>query len=423
MQNNDEHHQDEDHQKPVIRSNARFRTIFLWGLFFVAIIAAAAVAQLAFDRYRLRTIDVNAARALKPTIENGVVRVRIAEGRLLGELARFEDELFAYLMFDYLKSRPTLAGRDLLLTYTLTGSKVSYVIREALPDDFISGLSLLYESPTLFPFLTTEWSIVDNRVLAHYREQSRTFVSAYTFPSYRKLEHLTQAEIVAYTRRFIRFKSTTDPRIRRQIEPVPSALSKDEAEQLAEDIVLIAQFYQLPLEFFLGIGAMENNYMNVKGDIGNAIWKTAAAADDVILRRRNGHVLVLNEALGEWQITRETLRFAHALYLRDQRDYGKLPERLRPSKQLDVTGIDHVVLTTYAGILFRDLLDRFGGDRGKAIGAYNGGPGNPNARYEAGVRLVAQYARKTLEQAAALRGERVVNRRYFRSVPTPALTR
>ena len=423
MRKNDGHPQDEDHQKPVNRSDARFRTAYLWGSLFVAIIAAAALAFFAFDRYRLRTIEVNAGQALQPSIENGVVRVRIPEGKLLGELARFEDELFAYLMFDYLRSRPAFSGRELLLTYTLTGNIVSYVIREALPDDFVSGLSLLYKSPTLFPFLAAEWGIVDNRVLAHYREQSRTFVRAYTFPSYRKLEHLTQTEIVAYTRRFIRFKSSTDPRIRRQIEPVPRALSKDEAERLAKDIVAITKFYHLPLEFFLGIGAMENNYMNVKGDIGNAIWKKAAAADDVVLRKRNGRVLVLNEALGPWQITRETLRFAHALYLRDKRDYAKLPEHLRPPKQLEVSGIDHMVLTTYAGILFRDLLDRFRGDEGKAIGAYNGGPGNPNARYEAGVSLVAQYARKTLEQAAALRGERVVDRRYFRSMPAPVSTR
>jgi len=378
----------------------------------------ATTSALMIERYRLRSLDIPSTHLSATAIENGAVVIRMPNKTLIAEFARYEDELFAYLMFDYMRSRPALANRELLLTYALSGNKITYILREAFSGDLASGISDIYELTVQFPFLTPKWNIVDDRVLANYQYQSRTFVDAYTFPAYRSLEHLSQTEVVAYTRRFIRLKSSTDPRIRLQIEPVPLALTKEEAQQFAEDIVLIAKFYQLPLEFFLGIGAMENNYMNVKGDIGNAIWKDRPAKDDVILRRRDGRVLVLNESSGEWQITRETLRFAHSLYLRDKRDYEELPERLRPPKLLEVSGLDHVVLTTYAGILFRDLLDRFHGDRGTAVGAYNGGPGNPNARYEAGVKMVARHARKILEQAAALRGERVVNRRFLRSVPS-----
>jgi len=160
---------------------------------------------------------------------------------------------------------------------------------------------------------------------------------------------------------------------------------------------------------------MENNYMNVKGDLGHAVWKRRPAKDDIILRRQGNRVLVLNESSGVWQITRETLRYVHALYLRDKRNYALLPEHLRPPRSLDIAGLDHRVLTTYAGLLFRDLLDRFQGDAGTAVGAYNGGPGNPNAKYEAGVRTVADYARKILEQAAALRGRRVVDLQFLRA--------
>jgi soluble lytic murein transglycosylase-like protein len=56
-------------------------------------------------------------------------------------------------------------------------------------------------------------------------------------------------------------------------------------------------------------------------------------------------------------------------------------------------------LTTYAGLVLRNLLDRFGGDVDQAIGAYNGGARNPNPAYAAGVRNVALYARKVLEHA------------------------
>jgi hypothetical protein len=112
--------------------------------------------------------------------------------------------------------------------------------------------------------------------------------------------------------------------------------------------------------------------------------------------------MVSDYAIGTWQITRETLRAAHQLYLRDKRDYSKLPARLRPSRELDVNSVDDAVLTTYAGLLLRDLLDHFGGDVDKAIGAYNGGVRNPNPAYASGVKTVADYARRILEHASVL---------------------
>ncbi len=350
----------------------------------------------------------------KSFTENGTLILRIPGGQLVGQLADYEDELFAYLMFDYLRSRPSMAHREFLLTHSLRDGKITYELKQVLPNDLISGVPQLYELTSDFAFLTPLWVSVDNRVLQGQRAQTQNFVSAYNFPTYKKLEQLSEKNVIAYARQFIRFKSGTDPRIRRRIEPVPHALTSDEAQQLAEDIVRIAKFYDLPLDFFLGIGGMENNYMNVKGDLGHAVWKRRAAKDDIILRRRGKRVLVLNESSGVWQITRETIRYVHALYLRDKRDYALLPEHLRPPMNFDVVGLDHRVLTTYAGLLFRDLLDRFQGDAGKAVGAYNGGPGNPNTQYETGVRTIAEYARKVLEQAAALRGQRVVDLQFLR---------
>jgi hypothetical protein len=181
-------------------------------------------------------------------------------------------------------------------------------------------------------------------------------------------------------------------------------LTPPQASQLADDIVTVSDFYSLPLDFFLGIGAMENNYMDVTGDLSHAVWKRRAGRGDVILKRRRRKVLVLDQASGIWQITRETLRYAHKLYLKDTRDYSLLPPNLRPARELNPDEVNPQVLTTYAGLLFRDLLDRFHGDVASAVGAYNGGPGNPNPRYEEGVRLVAEYARRIMEDAAALDG-------------------
>jgi hypothetical protein len=142
--------------------------------------------------------------------------------------------------------------------------------------------------------------------------------------------------------------------------------------------------------------------MDVDGDLTHAVWKKRAQRDDIVLRRTRKRVMVSDYALGTWQITRETLRAAHQLYLKDNRDYSLLPARLRPPRALDLNSVDDAVLTTYAGLLLRGLLDHFGGDVEKATGAYNGGVKTPNPAYAAGVKTVAEYARRVLEHATAL---------------------
>ena len=95
-------------------------------------------------------------------------------------------------------------------------------------------------------------------------------------------------------------------------------MSDEDAGRLA-DIIGVADCYSIPLDFFLGIGAMENNYLNVDGDLEHAIWNRRAQKGDAVLKRRQRRVLVLNQASGVWQITRETLRYAHRLFVEDQR--------------------------------------------------------------------------------------------------------
>jgi Transglycosylase SLT domain len=378
----------------------------------IAFVTLGLTATLALSGWSVRTYwpgNLPRAEAGLPAanLSGGRIAVRTPGSVLIGTLARYNDEIFAYLMFDYLRWQPAFRDSELFLTYSRSGGGIAYRIQILLPDDLIAGVPRMYSASEDYPFLTPDWFFADRRLLASMRSQTQTFIAAYSFPAYQKLEHLTREEVIAYTRRFIRFKSNTDGRVLRRIEPAPHVLTQDEAQRLAEDIVAVSEFYDLPLDFFLGIGAMENNYMDVTGDIGHAVWKRRAEKGDVILQRRRGRVLVLDEASGVWQITRETLRYAHRLYLKDQRDYTQLPERLRPPQQLDLAALDPEVLTTYAALLFRNLLDRFDGDVAKAVGAYNGGPGNPNPAYEAGVRQVAEYARHVLEQAATLRSQQI----------------
>jgi hypothetical protein len=330
------------------------------------------------------------------------------------EVAAYHDELFAYLMFDSLRRHPVLRRSELLLFYNPRAESKPYRLILRGQTDLTAALADVMAVQFPGGGSALNWHLTPSARVSAIERQTRLFVSAYNLPVRRKLEDLPREALASYLRRFIQFKSTTDPRIRRRIEPVPSPLTMEDARHLAGDIITVAEFYSLPIEFFLGIGAMENNYMNVRGDLEHSVWKRRAAPDDVVLQRRRGRVRVLNDSAGVWQITRETLRYAHSLVRRDGRDYLLLPEHLRPPEHLNVNEVNPQVLTTYAGVLLRDLLDRFDGDVTLAVSAYNGGPGRPNLRYGEGVRVAAEHARRVLEQAAALNGESVVRTTWLR---------
>jgi hypothetical protein len=320
---------------------------------------------------------------------------------LVARVGEYRSELPAYLMFDYLRGAKSSRGLETLLTCKEVDGHAIYSLLLVLPDDLLEATPRLVELKARGLIGGFEWRHVAPEVLARPREQTSFFVSAYGSAAARRSLERLPAEVVRQgAQAFLEFKSRTDPRIRNRIEPLPRALSGEHASEFAADIVAVAGFYSIPLDFFVGIGAMENNFMNVAGDLENTAWKARPEKGDVVLKRRRGKVLVRNDSLGPWQITRETLRYAHRLYLKDARDYSTLPERLRPEGTLDFELLKTSSLTTYAGLIFRDLIDRFGGDVQKAVGAYNGGVKNPNARYENGVRLVADYFRSILEHAA-----------------------
>jgi hypothetical protein len=380
-------------------------------------VVAAVLALAALAGYRLwpRTIEIRPVAATPVwQYTDGRPSLTLPGQVPVAEIAAYRDELFAYLMFGHYRTAPALKTAEVLLTYRQEPGVLLYPVQVRLENNLLTALPLLARAQAGGLFENFRWRYVNQDALSRLRYQTHVFVTAYNLPSRRSLDRLTRAQRAAYIRDYVRYKSTVDPRIRKQIEPVPRALSLDEADQMAADIVAVAEFYSLPLEFFLGIGAIENNYMNVRGDLGHAVWKRRPERGDVVLKRRRGRVLVLNESSGVWQITRETLRYAHRLYLKDTRDYSLLPRHLQPPQELNLDELDPAVLTTYAGLFFRDLLDRFEGDLASAVGAYNGGPAKPNPHYEAGVRTVAEHARRVMEHAATLNGHSAAGMQFWR---------
>jgi hypothetical protein len=313
---------------------------------------------------------------------------------LVGKLAGFDEELSAYLMFDYLRSRESLRGRNVLLTTDRMSKGFSYRISAHLPDDVLAGVEELAELRGNHLTALVEYSWITPTEFSEDLRQTDLLVQAYNSPDFPKLEEIPSAELQSYVRQFICFKSLVDPRTWDESQSLSSRPSLEEAEAMAEDIIEVAEFYDLPVDVLLGIGAMENNFLNAPGDLNNAIWKRDIGRDDIVLQHQGRKAWVLNSSMGIWQITRQSLRHAHELFLCDTRDYSKLPIRLRPTSQLDMNFLSSHVLTTYAALLLRNLLDYFNGDVFLATGAYNGTKLHPNLEYASGVENVASYARR-----------------------------
>lgn len=362
--------------------------------------------------YITRPLKINTA--LPPClpiikVEGNHVAVQLRTDVLLAKVGDYNSELAAYLRYEYLKAHAGLAGPRVLLTVNKTDRGSRYRIFLVLDNNLLADVPYLgrLSARGYIPGYTLHPASYEQ--LARMRLETSVFLVSYDPSHTPALSSLPPSRLLAPLTSFLVFKSRTDRRVREHIPPVPTPLSYPQARELAADILDVVRFYKLPLDVFLGIGAMENDYMNIRGDLQHSVWKRWPQRGDIVLKRERGRVLVSDYAMGVWQITRDTLRRAHALFLKDKRDYSQLPPRLRPAKKFSFDLENSEVLTTYAGLLLRHLLDETHGDIAKAVGAYNGSMMRPNYQYAAGVEAVALYARDFLRRAANLDGVNVAS--------------
>ena len=353
-------------------------------------------------------------------VVDGQTVVSMPNGNLVGLVGQYPDELTAYLRFQYLAGVPAVQGAEVLMISTEVSEKPVYNLYLVVPNDLLSSGRRLAKLQIDRYIDRFSLDSPPGAELDTWRKQTALFDAAYKQPVKQRLLQLPASQLQSAVATFILFKNSTDKRAREQIVPIDKVLSEKESLQFAADMIDVAKFYDIPLSMLLGIGAMENNYMDVRGDLNHSAWKRHAEPGDIVLKRRKGRVLVSNYSQGPWQITRETLRYAHRLYLKDKRDYSKLPERLRPPRTLDLDKVDSHILTTYAGLLLRNLLDYFHGDAAKAAGAYNGGRVKPNMQYAEGVNMVADYAHRVLSMAAGRKGNAVEERPLKVTTVSPA---
>ncbi len=354
----------------------------------------------AWTTYRVWPRHLRAAshhHRLRPNVKGRTITLPFANEVACAEIASFDDQLEAFLRFEYLRGRDPENAPKILMTANRSGKHASYKLFMLVENNQLTAIPRLNQMKahgSISHYELVAWTQQD---LAQAQQQSAMFITAYNVPTEQKLETLPSFQLLPALADFLVFKSQTDWRVVGRSSQAPQPLTHHQALRLASDILDVAHFYDLPLDYFLGVGAMENNYMDVNGDLTHTVWKKRADHGDIVLQRERKRVLVSDYSIGTWQVSRETLRAAHQLYLKDKRNYDQLPPRLRPSRELDVNAVNSELLTTYAGLVLRNLLDHFDGDVDQAIGAYNGGARNPNPVYAAGVKNVALYARRVLE--------------------------
>jgi len=362
------------------------------------LLSAATLTAWATDRLWPRHLPANRhAHILSPKRHGNHVVVPIAFEIVAAEIGHFDDQLEAILRLEYLRGRDPEESSKLLLVPVRSTHHTSYRLILLVENDQLTAiphLNQLRAHGFISHYELIAWT---NQQLVQAQQQSQQMEAVYDLPAPQKLESLPSFQLLPALADFLVFKSQTDWRVVGQGPCAPQPLTRQQALHQASDILDVARFYGLPLDYFLGVGAMENNYMSVNGDLGHTVWKTHAEPGDLVLRRARKRVLVSDYSVGAWQVSRETLRSAHQIYLKDKRDYSKLPPHLRPQRQLELNALTADQLTTYAGLVLRNLLDRFDGDVDQAIGAYNGGIRNPNPNYAANVKSIALYARRVLE--------------------------
>lgn len=375
----------------------------LWS---AALLLLVALAVAGFIAYRVWPREFYApAQTQFPRIFVNDDRLGIAmpTQALVADFGPYGTTVDTFLYLDLLRGRKPIDSTRVMTCHPPEDPRDPRRIYLGVDNDVLTSLPYLYsliDGTSVRRFSLASWTTQD---LNRCKDQTVRFEALFRIPVSLLLQNIPDVELINPLADFLVFKSATDRRVLQGLDPDLRVLNQGQAQELAQDMIVVARFYALPLEYFMGVGAVENNYMDVRGDLAHTVWKRHPQRGDIILKRRRGKVLVENYSLGVWQITRETLRRAQSLYLEDRktRDYSQLPERLRPEITPNPDDVQPETLTTYAGLLFRTLLDHFDGNIIQAIGAYNGGVDKPNLLYAESVRNVATYARVVLTHAIA----------------------
>ena len=161
--------------------------------------------------------------------------VTLPGAAFIATVATFDDELYAYFNYDYLRSRRAVQPAEVLLTRKVMDRKAVYPILIHMGDDLMTAIPFLEKLRVEGYIPSYEWRLVPESEVHTWRQQTQVFTAAYNLPVEQRIEGLSSAQLQEVVRRFVIFKSRTDRRVRKGIEPVPPPLSDEAARALARN--------------------------------------------------------------------------------------------------------------------------------------------------------------------------------------------
>ena len=219
--------------------------------------------------------------------ENGKTVLSMPNGTLVGEVGTYTDELTAYLRFDYLKGLQSINSAKLIIVTQEKDGRPEYEIYLLLPNDILAAYHTLAGLTIGGHIRGFELESPPPSEVQRWEKETALFNAAYRRPVRKRLLHMPRKALTSSVASFILFKIRTDRRVRQRLEPAAGKeLSRDDARNFAADMIAVAEFYDIPLDMLLGVGAMENNYLDIRGDLKHAVWKSLAQPGDIVLRRR-----------------------------------------------------------------------------------------------------------------------------------------
>ena len=254
------------------RARRKSRRVGIIALAVLLTAALAAILTAGWLRYHVEPIPRTSNSAL-PRIRYVIGNLELGSptGILLGRVGTYSDELTAYLRLDYLKGIESTAGARILLVTQEEDSGPRYIIYLEVPDDIVAAersLAGLMIAGHIKGFDLQTPTLSDIR---RWEQETTLFNAAYQRPVKERLLHLPREALTSAVASFILFKVRTDRRVRERLEPAAGKeLSIDDAKTFAADMIAVAEFYEIPLDMLLGIGAMENNYLDIRGDLKHA---------------------------------------------------------------------------------------------------------------------------------------------------------
>ena len=134
--------------------------------------------------YRTWPRKISLGTAPYPSVhfDHGNMVVPFPTETLLAEVGRFDDELSAYLWFDYLRSPPGIEGSQVLLTVAEREGAPLYRIEVVLPNNALVAIPFLAQLEAKAFIEGFELGFSTKQVTERKREQTNLFIATYKRP-------------------------------------------------------------------------------------------------------------------------------------------------------------------------------------------------------------------------------------------------